>query len=74
MESERCPMVLAPNTAQPKDVICVLFSSKVPILLRRTQDGAFNVLGGCYVPGFMYGEAIDLLNSGELKMKTFKLV
>ncbi len=50
-------MSLGPAEMQPGDLICVFFGGPVPWVIR--QDGEDYVLiGECYVPGIMNGEAI----------------
>jgi hypothetical protein len=48
---------LAPRAAKPGDEICVLFGCQSPLLLRRTQETRYQVVGECYVYGLMHGEA-----------------
>jgi hypothetical protein len=43
-----------------------------PIILGRVEDHYIN-LGETFVDGDMYGEAMDLLERGELKLEEFKL-
>jgi hypothetical protein len=43
-----------------------------PIILGRVEDHYIN-LGETFVDGYMYGEAMDLLERGELKLEEFKL-
>ena len=42
------------------DVVCVLNGSVVPFALREIQDGAFHLVGECYVHGLMNGEILHL--------------
>ncbi|KAH7305457.1 heterokaryon incompatibility protein-domain-containing protein [Stachybotrys elegans] len=46
--------------AQAGDVVCVLLGFENPVLLRKVLDAPprWRVVGSCYVPGFMHGEAI----------------
>lgn len=48
---------LASQMAQPGDHVCVLLGCKVPILLRPAPDLRYQVVGACFVPGLMHGEA-----------------
>ena len=48
---------LAPATAQHGDKVCVLLGCRTPILLRRTSNLQYQVVGPCYVQGLMNGEA-----------------
>jgi len=73
-ELRHYPIALTPDTVQPKDVVCVLFGSKVPIILRPTKEGMYQVVGECYIQSIMYGGAIKLVESGEKQVQTFKLI
>lgn len=59
---------IAPKQAQKGDLICVLFGCSVPVVLRPCQtpsapDAApiYEVVGECYVDGFMEGEMLDMM-------------
>jgi hypothetical protein len=41
------------------DSIWIIPGSRVPLILRETNLGAFRVVGGTYVHGFMKGEALE---------------
>jgi len=50
---------LAPKEAEPGDVIYIMLGCRVPMLLRRTNDAKqWRVIGPCFIPGLMNGEAI----------------
>jgi hypothetical protein len=42
------------------DVVCVLFGSDVPFILRPSPEGDYQLIGECYVSGIMRGEALDM--------------
>jgi hypothetical protein len=50
----------APAEAEVGDVVCVLNGSVAPFTLREIQDGAFHLVGECYVHGLMNGEILHL--------------
>lgn len=54
------------------DQVCVLFGGITPFILRK-QDETHILIGECYVEGLMKGEAIDLLQSGQLMDEEFRL-
>jgi hypothetical protein len=54
------------------DIICIPLGCCHPIILRRVKDHYIN-LGEVFVDGYMYGEAMDLLERGHLKLEEFKL-
>jgi len=56
---------LAPSSAKKGDMVCSFYGLSVPVLLRRTGsrtgergNDEFCLLGECYVPGMMNGEAL----------------
>lgn len=48
---------LAPKAVQNGDLVCVLYGSKVPCVLRRldNETGRYRVIGQCYLDRWMYG-------------------
>jgi len=67
-------VALSPGATRPGDMVCILFGLKVPIILRPNGEGAYQVVGECYVPGIMYGEAVTMFESTQKRVKTFKIV
>ncbi|OCK99030.1 HET-domain-containing protein, partial [Cenococcum geophilum 1.58] len=63
---------LGPSVMQPGDIVCVLFGAQVPFILRR-KDSRYQLVGESYVHGIMYGEAIKMLEDGELEKQTFSI-
>ena len=49
---------LAPRAANPGDCISVLLGSDLPLVLRSKENNQYQVLGPCYIQGFMTGEAL----------------
>jgi hypothetical protein len=64
---------LGPPIMQNGDLCCLFFGAEVPYILRLCEDGSFIFVGECYVHGIMYGEAMDMLQSGELETTEFVL-
>ena len=53
------------------DIVCVLFGSDVPFILRQVGDqGNYKLIGECYVAGIMRGEALDM----GLEEREFRLI
>lgn len=52
-------LAFVPQSAKETDIICVLYGSRVPYVLRRIEEGYYQVIGECYVYGIMDGEALD---------------
>ncbi|KAF6220712.1 hypothetical protein HO133_003145 [Letharia lupina] len=48
---------VAPKATKPGDQVCVLLGCEQPLVLRPTSGLRYQVVGECYVPGLMYGEA-----------------
>ncbi|EKG14333.1 Heterokaryon incompatibility [Macrophomina phaseolina MS6] len=66
---------LGPDVTQPGDNIVVFFGGQVPFILRpQNESEEYSLCGECYVDGMMYGEAIEMLEEGELEEQTFSLV
>jgi hypothetical protein len=61
---------LAPPKAELGDLLCIIFGSSVPVVLRR-NGRSFNFVGECYVHGMMNGEAVETLS--RRKIRTFVL-
>lgn len=59
---------LCPAGSRPRDVIAVLLGCNMPLALRANGSGEYEVVGQCYVSGFMDGEAI----LGELPHRSIK--
>lgn len=52
---------MAPRAVRKGDVACILLGCSVPVILRRLDD-AFIVIGECFLPGLMNGEALTKEN------------
>ncbi|KAL8366326.1 hypothetical protein RB595_004883 [Gaeumannomyces hyphopodioides] len=67
--------VMGPGVMEQGDVVCVLFGGKMPFCLRPCLGFQHYLLvGECYVHGFMNGEAVDMLDRGEVREEVFKVV
>jgi hypothetical protein len=54
---------LCPRDTQVSDLVCILYGCSVPVVLRKAYsgiEGAFELVGECYVHGMMDGEALEL--------------
>lgn len=49
---------MAASRATRGDLICVLYGCNIPVLLREQKDGTCELVGECYLDGFMNGEAL----------------
>lgn len=56
----------------PSDVICILYGSSMPMVLREV-NGEFMVVGECYVHGLMDGEGLEMLQRQEGVARDFNI-
>jgi hypothetical protein len=64
---------LGPRDTQDGDVIVIIFGLPVPFVLRKVEDGHYQVVGESYVHGIMKGEMIEQYELGMQEMRTIKL-
>ncbi|KAK0103167.1 hypothetical protein ONS95_014965 [Cadophora gregata] len=65
---------MAPATVVPGDSVYILLGCAFPVILRPGKiTGQYKVVGECYVDGFMKGEAIQGLDSGEFQLQQITL-
>jgi hypothetical protein len=65
---------MAPCRVRKGDRICVLFGCSIPMILRQRGDGSsYEVIGECYLHGFMNGEALEGLDNGRFTVEAFQL-
>jgi len=50
---------MAPREARKGDLVCVLLGYSVPAVLRRQDGGTFELIGECYMQGFMEGQVLQ---------------
>ena len=50
---------LGPVFCRPNDQIWLIKNSHVPLILRPTSTGTFQLVGECYLHGFMRGQMLD---------------
>ncbi|KAK3678817.1 hypothetical protein LTR78_001270 [Recurvomyces mirabilis] len=70
-ENGRCG--LGPSKTMAGDVVAVVDGCDFPLLLRPLKHG-YELVGVCYVDGFMQGEAVDSYKTAELGYKMFVLL
>jgi hypothetical protein len=63
---------LAPQFAEEGDILCLPFGCVSPFVLRPYGE-YYMLVGEAYVHGFMNGEALKLLEKGELKTEDFEI-
>ncbi|ETN39875.1 uncharacterized protein HMPREF1541_06101 [Cyphellophora europaea CBS 101466] len=66
---------LCPPAAQVGDKLCLLFGGKTLYCLRPTGDaeGSYRFVGECYVHGVMDGEALNMMEAGDLTQQTLRI-
>ncbi len=71
--TEKGYFVLGPKVMVVGDVVCVLFGGKLPFCLRPCGN-RFLFVGECYVHGMVDGEALDMMEAGQLWEEVFDIV
>ena len=64
---------LAPEAAHPGDVVAILLGCRWPVVLRPRNEDRHQVVGGCYIHGFMDGEILDQQRDGHVSEREFIL-
>lgn len=62
-----------PRWTAREDVVAALYGCEAPFVLRLRDQRHYLLLGCCYVPGWMDGEGIDLLEKGQIDEMWFWL-
>ena len=70
--TEKSYLGLGPIGTREGDLICVLFGSNVPHVLRE-NNGEYILIGEAYIHGFMDGEAMEQLEAGVLVPREFAI-
>lgn len=60
-----------PTCMKKNDLVCVLYGGRVPFL--RPKNDFCHLVGECYVRGIMDGEAIMILEAGQLSEASFEV-
>lgn len=55
------------------DQICILFGGQTPFILRPRPDGCYTLVGECYMPGMMDGEAMIDYEAGKHDKTVFRI-
>jgi hypothetical protein len=64
---------LVPIAARRGDLVYIFLGCNVPIILRKTEIGKYHLIGGCYLHGFMEGEAMEDLRVENVQLETICL-
>lgn len=64
---------MAPWRVQKGDKICVLLGCSIPLVLRpRLDTNSYEVIGECYLHGFMNGEVLGDLDGERVNIEEFE--
>jgi hypothetical protein len=63
---------LLPTLAQVGDLVGVINGFALPLILRKSGEG-YALVGPCHMPGFMEGEAAEMLQDGRAKMEEIRI-
>jgi hypothetical protein len=55
---EKKKFALLHQSATSGEEIAILYGSRVPVVVRRVDEGYYSVIGQCYYEDAMYGEAV----------------
>ena len=56
------------------DTVAILFGGNVPYVLRPLENKQWHFVGGCYVDGYMNGEALDKEGGNPSNHEWFEMV
>jgi len=79
-EAERSAQVaqMGPIYRGKGDFVCILLGCNIPLTLRFVDlglgEGAYRLVGECYVDGYMNGEIFGELSSGSWALEKLRLV
>ena len=64
---------IASDLIAPGDQVCVIFGCPTPFILRPRDNGGYIFVGAAYAHGIMMGEAVEMMQSGKLKIQDLTL-
>jgi len=62
---------LGGNEIREGDLCCIVYGSKVPVILRKVEDASYILIGDSYIQDLMQGEALTMMRDGEFKEESF---
>ena len=66
---------LGPADMEDGDLVSVLFGGELPYILRPAgQPGQYKLVGECYIPNLVHGEAIGVWQSGGLQEVEYHII
>lgn len=64
---------LVPQVCKTGDIVAMLRMSRMPLVLRATENGQYLLLGECYLDGFVWPEHTQRLEKEGRKVVTFEM-
>lgn len=65
---------MAPRNARKGDIVCVLLGCNIPLLLREAPGRkTYQLVGECFVDGYMNGEILKEVDDGSRPVRDFRL-
>lgn len=61
-----------PSVMRANDIVVVVYGSDVPLVLRRNHE-KWQLVGTCYLHGYMQGRAVEDFQTGKLEMQDFEV-
>jgi hypothetical protein len=73
VEVEHGYFAAAPRYSEPGDIAAIVQNLSIPVVLRQGPGHCCILIGACFIPGFVDGEAKDLLNSGQARLEEIRI-
>jgi hypothetical protein len=71
---ENLPLGLAPPLTREGDIVAILYGCRFPYILRAEGD-FYSLVGQCFAPGLMYGEAVSFVDDGgQFSESVFEII
>ena len=64
---------VAPAESRKHDLIYLIPGCNIPMVIRSTPHLGLQIVGGCYLHGYMEGEAVEGLQSGSLQTEAITI-
>jgi len=72
-ETEEQEIGIAPDFAKPGDWLCMFFGCRVPVILRKRDDGSFMFVGDAYIYQAKDGDIVKELHAERCHLQDFSL-
>ena len=63
---------IGPEFCECNDIIVVPLGCSTPVILRKKRQG-YSYVGEAFVNEYMYGKAVNEVNSGRRRLETFEI-